>query len=182
MVLYGLTRKNPPLRNRAGGRKVANDRYVDLRSDASCCCCILLHLGPRASSPRHAVVAFVGATFKVAHVMALASATDIARPIADCCSRSGSHAICEHGSMPERYQSRARSSVQHRGSLVYGGWQGRGSCASREAIRAMHIAGPAPSGDFWFLLVASKGTRRRQGIRGEVDFEVGSRFLFQADY
>ena len=31
----------------------------------------------------------------------------------------------------------------------------------------MHMAGPAPSGDFWFLLVASKGTRRRQGILGK---------------
>ncbi|MDE3257379.1 MAG: hypothetical protein OYM47_06060, partial [Gemmatimonadota bacterium] len=31
------------------------------------------------------------------------------------------------------------------------------------------LAGPAPSGDFWFLLVASKGTRRRQGIRGDLD-------------
>ena len=28
----------------------------------------------------------------------------------------------------------------------------------------MHMDGPAPSGDFWFLLVVSKGTRRRQGI------------------
>ncbi len=33
----------------------------------------------------------------------------------------------------------------------------------------MHMAGPAPSGDFWFLLVASKGTRRRQGIWENVD-------------
>ena len=37
----------------------------------------------------------------------------------------------------------------------------------------MHMAGPAPSGDFWFLLVASKGTRRRQGIWGDVDPEFG---------
>ena len=39
----------------------------------------------------------------------------------------------------------------------------------------MHMAGPAPSGDFWFLLVASKGTRRRQGIWGEV---VTLEFIF----
>ena len=48
------------------------------------------------------------------------------------------------------------------------GWQGSSSGATREAIRAMHIDGPAPSGDFWFLLVVSKGTRRRQGIWGDV--------------
>ena len=47
----------------------------------------------------------------------------------------------------------------------------------------MHIAGPAPSGDFWFLLVASKGTRRRQGICGDVDVEIDFDFghLIQAD-
>ena len=45
----------------------------------------------------------------------------------------------------------------------------------------MHMAGPAPSGDFWFLLVASKGTRRRQGNWGEVDVEFGFRLLLQAD-
>ena len=32
----------------------------------------------------------------------------------------------------------------------------------------MQMNGAAPSGDFWFLLVASKGTRRRQGIWGTV--------------
>ena len=53
----------------------------------------------------------------------------------------------------------------------------------------MHMAGPAclcvltharrqaPSGDFWFLLVASKGTRRRQGIWGDVDVDVVFRLL-----
>ena len=44
------------------------------------------------------------------------------------------------------------------------GWQANGSGESCEGIRAMHMAGSAPSGDFWFLLVASKGTRRRQGF------------------
>ena len=39
----------------------------------------------------------------------------------------------------------------------------------------MHRYGPAPSGDFWFLLVASKGTRRRQGIWGKVvNFDCGT--------
>ena len=77
------------------------------------------------------------------------------------------------------------------------GWQGSRSGATREAIRAMHIdgyhsrfipsgcvptlPGPAPSGDFWFLLVVSKGTRRRQGIWGDVDVEFGFRLLLQAD-
>ena len=51
-------------------------------------------------------------------------------------------------------------------------WQATVSGASCEDIRAMHGAGPAPSGDFWFLLVASKGTRRRQGILGKGDFEL----------
>ncbi len=36
-----------------------------------------------------------------------------------------------------------------------------------EGVRAMHKAGPAPSGDFWFLLVASKGTRRRHDLEGK---------------
>ena len=45
-------------------------------------------------------------------------------------------------------------------------------------IRAVHMAGPAPSGDFWFLLVVSKGTRRRQGIWGEVDLEFGITLFF----
>ena len=43
------------------------------------------------------------------------------------------------------------------------------------------LYGSAPSGDFWFLLVASKGTRRRQGIRGEVvnfEFICFFQFLF----
>ena len=48
------------------------------------------------------------------------------------------------------------------------GWQGSRSGATREVIRAMHIDGPVPNGDFWFLLVVSKGTRRRQGIWGDV--------------
>ncbi len=91
-------------------------------------------------------------------------------------------------------QSRARGSVQRRGTLFHRCWQGRGSCASREAIRAVHMNGPAPSGDFWFLLVrASKcwnspmqagklgrsGTRRRQGIGRDCFF--GFRLLAQAD-
>ncbi len=50
--------------------------------------------------------------------------------------------------------------------VIIRGWQAIGSGASSEGIRAMPVAGPAPSGDFWFLLVASKGTRRRQGIWG----------------
>ena len=53
------------------------------------------------------------------------------------------------------------------------GWQGSSSGATREAIRAVHIDGPVPSGDFWFLLVVSKGTRRRQGIWGDVNVEFG---------
>ena len=55
-------------------------------------------------------------------------------------------------------------------------WQTSVFGASCEYIRAMHMAGPAPSGDFWFLLVASKGTRRRQGIWGDVDFDLVFRF------
>ena len=47
------------------------------------------------------------------------------------------------------------------------GWQGSRSGATREVIRAMHMDGPAPNGDFWFLLVVSKGTRRRQGNCGK---------------
>ena len=54
----------------------------------------------------------------------------------------------------------------------------------------MHMAGPtclprgawrrqAPSGDFWFLLVASKGTRRRQGIWGDVEVDSDFRFCFK---
>ena len=80
-------------------------------------------------------------------------------------------------SLPEGYQSRARRSFQQCTSLCYPGCQGCGSCASCEGVRAMHMAGPAPSGDFWFLLVASKGTRRRQGIWGNGVFDLGFRLL-----
>ena len=83
-------------------------------------------------------------------------------------------------SLPEGYQSRARRSFQQCTSLCYPGCQGCGSCASCEGVRAMHMAGPAPSGDFWFLLVASKGTRRRQGIWGNGVFDLGFRLLFFA--
>ena len=65
-------------------------------------------------------------------------------------------------------QSRACVSVQRRGPMFLRGWQGSRSGATREVIRAVHMDGPAPSGDFWFLLVVSKGTRRRQGNWGEV--------------
>ena len=41
-----------------------------------------------------------------------------------------------------------------------------------------HARRQAPSGDFWFLLVASKGTRRRQGIWGEMDFKFDFPFSF----
>ena len=43
-------------------------------------------------------------------------------------------------------------------------WQAIVSGASCEVTRAMHKAGPVPSGDFWFLLAASKGTRRRHDL------------------
>ena len=81
--------------------------------------------------------------------------------------------LVERDRIPECFQRRARYSVPQRGLMFFRGWKGTGSGASREAIRAMHMAGPAPSGDFWFLLVVSKGTRRRQGIWGEVDVEFG---------
>ena len=70
------------------------------------------------------------------------------------------------------YRAQPEQSALFRQSLKIGilprlaGQRIRWDCG---VIRAVHMAGPAPSGDFWFLLVASKGTRRRQGIWGDVD-------------
>ncbi|MDE3001143.1 MAG: hypothetical protein OXU79_18860, partial [Gemmatimonadota bacterium] len=58
---------------------------------------------------------------------------------------------------------------------IHRSWQASVSGEFCEGIRAMHMAGPAPSGDFWFLLVASKVTRRRQGIWGKGVFDLDFR-------
>ena len=88
--------------------------------------------------------------------------------LADSSSQTENQCRYARNAFREDSQSRARGSVQRRGPMFLCGWQGSSSGATREAIRAVHIDGPAPSGDFWFLLVASKGTRRRQGNWGDV--------------
>ncbi len=90
--------------------------------------------------------------------------------IFDCFSQTGSPWKFGQLAFREDNQSRARGSVSHGVPNFFRSWQGTGFVASAVEIRAMHMAGPAPSGDFWFLLVASKGTRRRQGNWGDVVF------------
>ena len=180
---------------------------------------------------------------------------DIASPyrepvLGDCSSQTENQCRYARNAFREDSQSRACVSVQRRGPMFLRGWQGSRSGATREAIRAVHIDGPARSvpsrkyvtihppihpvwlrclrtptlprsprsgalpagraygemgknkwnhgdssaefrqcyfrgqntnGDFWFLLVVSKGTRRRQGNWGDVDVEFGFRLLLQAD-
>ena len=65
--------------------------------------------------------------------------------LADSSSQTEDQCRYARNAFREDSQSRACGSVQRRGPMFLRGWQGSRSGATREAIRAMHMDGPARS-------------------------------------